>query len=214
MTDLNIVYIGSKPPMTYVMVVMSAFRDSGSDHVVLKARGRAISRAVDVAEILRNRYMPDVKATEIVSGTEQLPSHDGGSRGVSTLSITLEREKGVAPEPEQVVEKEVAGEDVVAEEPIKDEPTETVAEEDVTEEEPPKEEPKETVAEKAETPSKPHEVSDLKGVGKATEEKLLQGGYKSVKVIARARADTMSKKTGLSENASTKIIASAKELLS
>jgi DNA-binding protein len=195
MTDLNTVYIGSKPPMTYVMVVMSAFRDSGSDHVVLKARGRAISRAVDVAEILRNRYMPDVKATEIVCGTEQLPSHDGGLRGVSTLSITLEREKGGASELEQVVEEEVA-------------------EEDVTEEEPPKEEPKEAVAEKAETPSKPHEVSDLKGVGKATEEKLLQGGYKSVKVIARARADTMSKKTGLSENASTKIIASAKDLLS
>lgn len=190
MTDLNTVYIGSKPPMTYVMVVMSAFKDSGSDHVVLKARGRAISRAVDVAEILRNRYMPDVKATEIVSGTEQLPSHDGGLRGVSTLSITLEREKGGAPEPEQAVEEDVAAE------------------------EPPKDEPKEAVAEKAETPSKPHEVSDLKGVGKATEEKLLQGGYKSVKVIARARADTMSKKTGLSENASTKIIASAKELLS
>ena len=195
MTDLNTVYIGSKPPMTYVMVVMSAFRDSGSDHVVLKARGRAISRAVDVAEILRNRYMPDVKATEIVSGTEQLPSHDGGIRGVSTLSITLEREKGGTPEPKLVVKEEVA-------------------EEDVAEEEPPKEELKETVAEKAETLSKPHEVSDLKGVGKATEEKLLQGGYKSVKVIARARADTMSKKTGLSENASTKIIASAKELLS
>ena len=163
MTDLNTVYIGSKPPMTYVMVVISAFRDSGSDHVVLKARGRAISRAVDVAEILRNRYMPDVKATEIVSGTEQLPSHDGGTRGVSTLSITLEREKGGAPEPEKVVKEEVA-------------------EEDVAEEEPPKEESKETVAEKA--------------------------------ARARARADTMSKKTGLSENASTKIIASAKELLS
>jgi DNA-binding protein len=195
MTDLNTVYIGSKPPMTYVMVVMSAFRDSGSDHVVLKARGRAISRAVDVAEILRNRYMPDVKATEIFSGTEQLPSHYGGTRGVSTLSITLEREKGGAPETEKVVKEEVV-------------------EEDVAEEEPPKEESKETVAEKAETLSKSYEVYDLKGVGKVTEEKLLQGGYKSVKVIARARADTMSKKTGLSENACTKIIASAKELLS
>jgi predicted flap endonuclease-1-like 5' DNA nuclease len=182
--------------------------------MVLKARGRAISRAVDVAEILRNRYMPDVKATEIVSGTEQLPSHDGGVRGVSTLSITLEREKGVAPEPEQAVEEDVAEEYVAPEEPPKDEPTETVAEVGVAAEEPLKEEPKETVAEKAESPSKPHEVSELKGVGKATEEKLLQGGYKSVKVIARARADTMSKKTGLSENASTKIIASAKELLS
>ena len=195
MSDNNTVYIGNKPPMTYVMVIMTAFNESGNDSVVLKARGRAISRAVDVAEILRNRYMSDVKAMEIVSGTEQLPSHDGGTRGVSTLSITLEREKGETPEPEQAVEEEVA-------------------EEDVAEEEPPKEEPKETVTEKTEAPSKPHEVSDLKGVGKTTEEKLLQGGYKSVKVIARARADTMSKKTGLSENASVKIIAAAKELLS
>ena len=190
MSDNNTVYIGNKPPMTYAMVIMTAFNESGNDSVVLKARGRAISRAVDVAEILRNRYMSDVKATEIVSGTEQLPSHDGGTRGVSTLSITLEREKGETPEPEQAVEEEVAEEDVA------------------------EEEPKETVAEKTEAPSKPHEVSDLKGVGKTTEEKLLQGGYKSVKVIARARADTMSKKTGLSENASVKIIAAAKELLS
>lgn len=190
MSNSNTIYIGNKPPMTYVMVIMTVLNESGNNNVVLKARGRAISRAVDVAEILRNRYMSDVKATKIVSGTEQLPSHNGGTRGVSTLSITIVREKNGVPDPKQVLEEEVFEEELF------------------------KEEPKEMVAKKTEKPLKPHEISDLKGVGKATEEKLLQGGYRSVKVIARARADTMSKKTGLSENASTKIIASAKELLS
>jgi len=57
MKDENTVYIGSKPPMAYVMAMITAFNRSGADSVVLKARGRAISRAVDVAEIARGRYL-------------------------------------------------------------------------------------------------------------------------------------------------------------
>ena len=57
----------------------------------MKARGRAISTAVDVAEICRNRYMKDVQPVRIEIGTEQLPSYDGGTREVSHITITIEK---------------------------------------------------------------------------------------------------------------------------
>ena len=56
-------------------------------------------------------------------------------------------------------------------------------------------------------------LSDIKGVGKKTEEKLRNAGYKSPKSIARARTGTLSKKTGLSEKVASKIIDAAKELV-
>ena len=57
-TDENVVYVGQKPPMSYVLAVVTQF-NSGSDEVVLKARGRSISTAVDAAEITRNRFVTD-----------------------------------------------------------------------------------------------------------------------------------------------------------
>ena len=55
MSDTNTVYVGNKPPMSYVMALITAFNTPGVNSVVLKARGRAISRAVDAAEIAKNR---------------------------------------------------------------------------------------------------------------------------------------------------------------
>ena len=59
MAEENIVYIGNKPVMNYVLAVVTQM-NSGVTEVVLKARGRAISRAVGVAEIVRNRFISDV----------------------------------------------------------------------------------------------------------------------------------------------------------
>lgn len=59
MAEENIVYIGNKPVMNYVLAVVTQM-NSGVTEVILKARGRAISRAVDVAEIVRNRFISDV----------------------------------------------------------------------------------------------------------------------------------------------------------
>ena len=59
MSEENVVYIGNKPVMNYVLAVVTQM-NGGVPEVVLKARGRAISRAVDVAEIVRNRFITDV----------------------------------------------------------------------------------------------------------------------------------------------------------
>ena len=71
-SDGNIIYVGQKPPMSYVLAVVTQFNTSGSDEVIIKARGRSISTAVDAAEIVRNRFVTDAIIKEIKIGTESV----------------------------------------------------------------------------------------------------------------------------------------------
>jgi len=89
-----IVFIGSKPPMDYVLAVMTRISASNAKEVVLKARGQAIATAVDVAEITRNRFLKDLKVNKITIGTEEMPPREGENRArmVSTMEITLTKE--------------------------------------------------------------------------------------------------------------------------
>jgi DNA-binding protein len=88
----SVVYIGNKPPMNYVMAVITAFNIGNGTDVTLKARGRAISTAVDVAEITRNRFFKDAKVHAISIGTEEITPKEGGNpRNVSTVEISLKK---------------------------------------------------------------------------------------------------------------------------
>jgi DNA-binding protein len=86
--DENVVYIGKKSVMNYVLAVITQF-NNGATEVAIKARGKVISRAVDVAEIVRNRFMPDAKIKSIDIKTEELTSEDGTRAKVSSMEITL-----------------------------------------------------------------------------------------------------------------------------
>ena len=86
--DENIIYVGNKPPMSYVLAVVTQF-NGGSDEVVIKARGRAISRAVDTAEITRNRFVTNAKIKDIKIGTESITNEEGRSSNVSSIEISL-----------------------------------------------------------------------------------------------------------------------------
>lgn len=91
-TEASTVYVGSKPPTNYVLAVVTGFNASKAEKVVLKARGRAISTAVDVAEITRRRFLENVKVSEIKIGSEEMPAREGsGTRNVSTIEIVLTR---------------------------------------------------------------------------------------------------------------------------
>ena len=90
MPSENTVYIGMKPIMNYVLAVMTQFNIS--KEVSIKARGRNIARAVDVAEIVRNRYLTDAKVRTIESGTEKLPGEEGRTANVSSIEIFLVKE--------------------------------------------------------------------------------------------------------------------------
>jgi DNA-binding protein len=87
----NTVFIGRKPVLNYVLACMTLFK-SGSNEVLVKARGRAISRAVDVVEVTKGRFMPDVKVGDISIGTEELMSEERNTpSNVSTIEIKLHR---------------------------------------------------------------------------------------------------------------------------
>ena len=89
--DPNTVYIGRKPVMNYVLAVITNFNSSDAKEVTLKARGQAITTAVDVAEIARARFMKDLKVDGITIGTEEIQREDG-TRNVSTIEIKLTRD--------------------------------------------------------------------------------------------------------------------------
>ncbi|VVB61896.1 DNA/RNA-binding protein Alba 2 [uncultured archaeon] len=87
-SEENVIYVGNKPPMSYVLAVVTQF-NSGSSEVIIKARGRAISRAVDAAEITRNRFASDAKVKEIRIGTEAITNEEGRTSNVSSIEIVL-----------------------------------------------------------------------------------------------------------------------------
>ena len=90
----EVVFIGNKPPMSYVMAVITAMSSDAVSEIMLKARGRAIATAVDVAEITTNRFRKDLKVTAIGIGTEEMPPREGENRSrmVSTMEIKLTKE--------------------------------------------------------------------------------------------------------------------------
>lgn len=88
--DPNTIYVGTKPAMSYVLAVITHFNSSDVKEVSLKARGRAITTAVDTAEIVRRKFLKELKADKITIGTEELQREDG-TKNVSTMEIKLKR---------------------------------------------------------------------------------------------------------------------------
>ena len=92
--DENTIFVGSKPPMSYVLAVVTQFNTTKSEEVVLKARGRSISRAVDTAEIVRNRFVTDAVVKDIKISTESMTNEEGRTSNVSSIEIYLSKKKG------------------------------------------------------------------------------------------------------------------------
>jgi len=88
--ESGVILVGQKPVANYVLAAVTQFT-MGSNKVVFRARGRAISKAVDAAEIVRSRFLPgQVDITEVNIGSEKV-GEPGKERVVSTIEITLEK---------------------------------------------------------------------------------------------------------------------------
>ena len=85
----NVVLIGKKPVMNYVVAVLTQL--TSNDEVIIKARGKAINKAVDVAEMIRNRFIKDIKIKKIEIGTDKVKNPDGREVNVSTIEIVLSK---------------------------------------------------------------------------------------------------------------------------
>ena len=89
MAEENIIFVGKKPTMNYVLAVVTQFNNN-VDRITIKARGKAISKAVDIAEITRHKFIQNAKYQNIKVETEVLQGERGDSN-VSSIEITLIR---------------------------------------------------------------------------------------------------------------------------
>ena len=89
-TSQNNILIGRKPVMNYVVACLTFF-NSGEKDICIKARGRAISRAVDTVELLRRAFVKDLIFKKISISTEELEREDGRKSNVSTIEIAVTR---------------------------------------------------------------------------------------------------------------------------
>lgn len=86
----QIIYIGTKPVKQYALKVLSVFQTTNK--ITLKARGKAIIHAVDVTEVLKNRFMKNlIKVIDIVTNTETVQNEEGKSSNISSIEIILEK---------------------------------------------------------------------------------------------------------------------------
>ena len=92
MADDNNIFIGGKPFMNYVTGVAMQFGD-GAEEVTIKARGKFISKGVDVAEISRRKFLKDKNITlgNISIGSEEFENKEGKMVSVSIIEITLKK---------------------------------------------------------------------------------------------------------------------------
>ncbi len=89
-SDNNSMFIGAKPFMNYVTGVVMQFTSKGASEVVIKARGKFISRAVDVAEVASKRFLQEqVDVKDIKIDSEEFKNNEGRQVRVSTIEITL-----------------------------------------------------------------------------------------------------------------------------
>jgi DNA-binding protein len=86
--NMDCILVGNKNVMSYVLACVTLF-NKGAEEVVIKARGRLISRAVDVAEITRHRFISDLTVKNIEIGTTTVQTDKGSDLNVSTIDITL-----------------------------------------------------------------------------------------------------------------------------
>lgn len=88
----NIIFVGDKPFMNYVTGVVMQFTTHNAAEVIIKARGKFISRAVDISEIAVKRFLENqVKIKEIKTDSEEFKNKENKDVRVSTIEITLEK---------------------------------------------------------------------------------------------------------------------------
>ena len=86
------IFVGGKPFMNYVTAVVMQFTVKNAERVVVRSRGKFISRAVDIAEVVRNRFLKDqISVEDIKIGSEEFKNKDGQMVNVSTLDIALSK---------------------------------------------------------------------------------------------------------------------------
>ncbi|MBW3012344.1 DNA-binding protein Alba [Candidatus Woesearchaeota archaeon] len=92
MADDNSIFVGGKPFMNYVTGIVMQFTTKGADEVTIKARGKFISKAVDIAEVALKRFLKDeIELKEIKIDSEEFNNKEGKDIRVSVIEIVLKK---------------------------------------------------------------------------------------------------------------------------
>ena len=92
MNEDNSIFIGTKPFMNYVTGVVMQITTKGATEVVIKARGKFISRAVDVAEVSVKRFLEgQVEIKNIKIDSEEFKNKEGRDVRVSIIEIVISK---------------------------------------------------------------------------------------------------------------------------
>jgi archaea-specific DNA-binding protein len=92
MNEEHSIFIGNKPFMNYVTGVVMQFTTQNAEQVVIKARGKFISRAVDVAQVASQRFLQDsIDVGDITIGSEDFTNAEGRQVRVSIIEIALKK---------------------------------------------------------------------------------------------------------------------------
>jgi|TARA_B100002003_G_C14084447_1_gene521667 DNA-binding protein len=90
MAQDNTIFIGSKSFMNYVTGVVMQFTTKNASEVIVKARGKFISRAVDVSEVALKRFLVDqIETKDIKINSEEFKNKEGKQVRVSTIEVVL-----------------------------------------------------------------------------------------------------------------------------
>jgi DNA-binding protein len=84
----DLVIMGIKPVMNYVVACMTLFND-GNETVRVRARGKHINKAVDTVQLLKRVFLRDLKVRKTMIGTDLLIRDDGNEAKVSTIEIII-----------------------------------------------------------------------------------------------------------------------------
>jgi DNA-binding protein len=88
MEQANLIRIGKKPIMNYVVACVTLL-NSGAEEIMVRARGQAITKAVETVLMLRSSFLKDLEIEEIEIGSEEVTRLDGTRGSISTIEITL-----------------------------------------------------------------------------------------------------------------------------
>ena len=90
-TSDHVIYIGKKGIMSYVLAVITQLNQEDVKEITIIARGKLTARAIDVALMVTERFLPNVEVANIKIKTEELPNEDGQVSRVSAIEILLRK---------------------------------------------------------------------------------------------------------------------------
>ena len=85
----NSIFVGNKPFMNYVTAVVMQFTTKNAESVIVKARGKFISKAVDVAEVASKRFLDNIVESDVKIDSEEFKNNEGKTVRVSSIEIAL-----------------------------------------------------------------------------------------------------------------------------